>query len=314
MKVSSAVRLLPVAAAAGLVLAACGGDGDEATASSGPSVVASFYPLHYVAERVAGPDAAVENLTPPGAEAHDLELTGQQVGRIADADLVVYLSGFQPALDEAISQNAVDSSLDVAGTVRLIEAGDEEHAHEPGEEDDDHGDLDGDPHVWLDPDNMVAIAEAVTDQLSDLDPDSAGAFQQRADELVADLADLDEEYTAGLADCERRVFVTSHAAFGYLADRYDLEMVGISGLDPEAEPSPARLAEVQHAVEDAGVTTVFYERLVSPAVAESLAADLGIETAVLDPIEGLTDETEDEDYLSLMRANLAALTEANGCA
>src|SRR5829696_3262965 len=264
----------PSVAVLALVVAGCGND-DTASPSHGPTVLASFYPLAYVAERVAAPDGIVENLTQPGVEPHDLELTGQQVGSIADADLVLYLHGFQPAVDEAVEQNAHDHSLDVAETVDLLPAAEEE-SHE--DEDGDHGDVESDPHVWLDPDNLAAISQAV-----------------------------DEEFDTGLAQCERRVFVTSHEAFGYLADRYDLEQVGISGLSPDAEPSPARLAEVQEVVRAEGVTTIFYETLVSPKVAETMAEDLDLATAVLDPIEGLSDDTAEEDYLTQMRANLDAL-------
>lgn len=313
-------------AAAGLVVAGCGSDdAGGAAGGDGAAVLAAFYPLAYATEWVAGPDAMVTNLTQPGVDAHDLELTGQQVGQIADADLVVYLRGFQPAVDEAIAQNAADRSVDVTELLHLLDDDhghddthddDDDHAHDDDEAGDghDHGDLDGDPHVWLDPTNLAAIAEAVADRLGELLPDQAEQFHDRAHELEEELAELDTEYRDGLASCERRVFVTSHAAFGYLAQRYDLEMVGIAGIDPDAEPSPSRLAEVQHVVQDEGITTIFYERLVSPAVAQSLADDLGVSAAVLDPIEGLTDETADEDYFSLMRANLDALREANGCA
>jgi zinc transport system substrate-binding protein len=335
MTISSRGRAVPaLAAVAGLVVAGCGADDTGGAAGrDGAAVLAAFYPLAYATERVAGPDATVENLTQPGVDAHDLELTGQQVGQIADADLVVYLRGFQPAVDEAIAQNAADRSVDVSELLHLLDDDhghdeahdddddhahddDDDHAHDDDEADDghDHGDLDGDPHVWLDPTNMAVITEAVADRLGELLPDQAEQFHDRAHALEEELAELDTEYRDGLASCERRVFVTSHAAFGYLAQRYDLEMVGIAGIDPDAEPSPARLAEVQHVVQDEGITTIFYERLVSPAVAQSLADDLGVSAAVLDPIEGLTDETADEDYFSLMRANLDALREANGCA
>lgn len=321
-------RMLVVPAVAALTLAACGGS--DSGASSGPTVVASFYPLAFVAEQVAGDHAQVENLTQPGAESHDLELTGQQVGEVSDADLILFLHGFQPSVDAAVEQNAQERALEVSELVELIpdqegaehaeeehaeEAG-EEHAEEPAEEHEehDHGDLEGDPHIWLDPANMQAIATAVADRLAEVDPDNAEAYQANADTLSSELDTLDQEFETGLAQCERTVFVTSHQAFGYLADRYGLEQVGIAGMEPDAEPSPERLAEVHQVVQDEGVTTIFYERLVSPKVAETLATDLGVQTAVLDPIEGLTDDTSDEDYLTLMRANLAALQEANGCA
>jgi zinc transport system substrate-binding protein len=334
-------------AAAGLVLAGCGSNDDatpEASGESGangdgPVVLATFYPLAFIAEQVAGPDASVHNLTQPGVDAHDIELTGQQVGQIADADLVIYLHGFQPAVDEAIAQNAAEQAIDVMDFIDVLDDDGDSHAHEDAHQDeddhaheneDDHGheedhghededdhdhahDLEGDPHIWQDPTNMAVLAEAIADALSDLDSDRAGDYHDRAHALADELDELDTEYQTRLATCERNVFVTSHAAFGYLAERYGLDMVGIASINPDAEPSPARLAEVQQVVQDEGLTTIFYERLVSPAVAEALANDVGVETAVLDPIEGLTDETADEDYFSLMRANLDALEEANGC-
>jgi zinc transport system substrate-binding protein len=318
MKLTPCSAGLAALATTGLVLAGCGTDGSSAAAGDGPDVLAAFYPLAFVAEQVAGPDASVTNLTQPGVEAHDLELTGQQVGRIASADLIVYLDGFQPAVDEAVNQNAEGAALNVTDSLTLLEGGEDDADEDEGHADEDdghgHGDLSEDPHVWLDPTNMAAIAEAVADQLAKIAPEHADAFHDRAQELSGEFETLDEEYRDRLASCERRVFVTSHAAFGYLAHRYDLEMVGIAGVDPEAEPSPARLADVQGVVQDEGVTTIFYERLVSPDVAEALANDVGVDTGVLDPIEGLTDETADEDYFSLMRANLDALEEANGCA
>ncbi len=320
----AAAAALSTVALAGLALTACGSDDDPvAGGGDGPVVAASFYPLAFVTERVAGDHATVENLTQAGGEPHDLELTARQVGEITDADLVVYLAGFQPSVDEAVEQNAEDRAVDVAGLVELLDNPEDEHGDEHGDDHEgeseeeheghDHGDLAGDPHIWLDPTNLEPIADAVADRLAEADPGNADDYRANAEALSADLETLDQEYEAGLARCTQRVIVVAHEAFGYLAHRYDLEQVGISGIDPEAEPSPERLAEVHDVVQAEGVTTIFYERLVSPDVAETLASDLGIEAAVLDPIEGLTDDTADQDYFSLMRANLETLRTANGC-
>lgn len=282
-----------VATVALLALAGCGaGTGSAAEAGDDVRVVAAFYPFAYVAERVAGDDAAVENLTAPGAEPHDLELSPQQVAAISESTVVVYERGFQPAVDEAVDQNAPGAVVEVTDVVQPLA---------------------GDPHIWQDPTRLTAVADAVAEALAGADGEHAEAYRERAAQLGSELQALDEDFRRGLADCDRRTFVTSHAAFGYLAERYDLEMVSISGLSPESEPSPARLAQVQQVAADEGVTTIFYETLVSPDVAEALAGDLGLQTAVMDPIEGLTDATADEDYFSLMRANLAALRDANGC-
>ena len=158
---------------------------------------------------------------------------------------------------------------------------------------------------------MPAVADAVADALSEIDPDGAATYRANADALSQRFTDLDETYAAGLASCERRVVVVSHEAFGYLAQRYDLEQVGISGIDPDTEPSPARLREVGELVRDEGVTTIFFETLVSPKVAQTLAGDLGVTTAVLDPIEGLADDTK--DYFTIAEDNLDALRVALSC-
>jgi zinc transport system substrate-binding protein len=287
-------------------VAACGGP--SANASSGPTVVASFYPYAFVAERVAGDHATVTNLTAPGLEPHDLELTPQQVADIEDATVVIYEKGFQPAVDEAVDQNAQGLTLDTTSVVPLEDTGAPAEPNDPGEPA-----LTGDPHVWLDPIRLASITEAVASELARVDPAHAAAYRANADKLVARLHALDRSYRAGLADCERTQFVTSHAAFGYLAQRYGLQMIAISGLSPDAEPSPERLSELAGLVRQDGITTIFSEVLASPALADTLAREVGVKTAVLDPIEGLPDADSQQNYLTIMRANLAALRQANGC-
>lgn len=304
------------AAAAVLVLSACssggsGGSGD----SGGVQVLASFYPLQYVAEQVGGDLVSVESLTPPGAEPHDLELSPAQVDQVGRADLVVYLSQFQAAVDDAVEANPPGHVVDAAQDTELhasehTEDGEEHADDEHGEDEHDHGSLD--PHFWLDPSRLPAVADDVAAQLGELDPDHADEFEANARTFAQAMTDLDDEYAAGLATCESRTIVTTHEAFSYLADRYDLEQVGISGIDPEGEPSPARLAEVGDVVRDEGVTTIFFETLASPKVAETLADELGVQTAVLDPLEGLTDDTQ--DYVSVAKTNLETLRTALSCA
>lgn len=306
-------------------LSGCSAFDDSATSADGVEVAAAFYPLQFVAERVAGDHAEVSNLSAAQGDPHDLELTTKETVQIAESDLVVYEHGFQPAVDEGVDTNATGVGLDIADVVELRPAGEGGHDHDgegeaegghEGEEehaaDDghDHGDLD--PHFWQDPLLMADVGDAVADELAEIDPDHAEDYRANADDLRADLEALDAQYADGLAQCERQTVVVSHDAFGYLG-RYGLEFEPIAGLSPESEPTPADLAHLQEVIRDDGITTVFYESLVSPAIAEQLAADTGAEVAVLDPVEGLTDQTADEDYLSLMEANLAALEEANGC-
>ncbi len=262
------------------LLTACG----STSASTGKkSVVAAFYPLAYAAERIGGPSLDVENLTPVGAEPHDIELTPRTVGRIVDADVVLYLGhGFQPAVSEAASQTH-GRAVDLLEGLPL-------HP--------------GDPHVWLDPVLFTKVVQRI------------GAVLGRSPRaLVADLRRLDRQYRIGLRHCARRTFVTSHEAFGYLARRYGLRQSAITGLTPESEPSPKQLARAVEEVRRTGSTTVFFERLVSARVAETVARETGARTAVLDPIEGLTDEGEGQGqtYFTLMQHNLLELRDALGC-
>jgi zinc transport system substrate-binding protein len=278
------IVLVLLAAAA---LAGCGGSG------SASQVVVAFYPLAFAAQTVGGPGLRVRNLTPTGAEPHDIELTPSEVAAVQKAHLVLYLShGFQPALEEAV-RGAQGKHIDVLQGLNL-RAGVGDEAGKT------------DPHVWLDP---VLYSRIVTRIGAALGRPKAAAA------LDAKLAILDREYRAGLRDCARRTFVTSHAAFGYLAARYGLHQVAITGLDPEAEPSAQRLASLAQLVRRLGTRTVFFERLVSPKLAETVAREAGAKTAVLDPIEGLTpaESSGGATYLSLMRQNLRELRTTLRC-
>lgn len=267
-------------------LAACGGDSSR----DGEQVVAAFYPLAFAAERIAGDEVEVHNLTPPGTEPHDVELSARDVQRVRDAAVVLYLgSGFQPALEDAL-EGASGDAVDLLAGERGEHAGEET----------------ADPHVWLDPVRFARMAQRIGRALDRAEP---------ADALAAEARALDREFRDGLRVCERRELVTSHAAFGYLADRYDLREVSITGISPEAEPTPRELEHVVDEVRESRATTVFFETLVSPRLAKTVARETGARTAVLNPIEGLTeDEIEaGEDYFSVMRANLAALRAALEC-
>jgi zinc transport system substrate-binding protein len=271
------------------VAVGCGGSSD---AAGRPTVVASFYPLAWVAERVAAPETHVVDLTPAGTEPHDLELTPRDLETLQDADLVLYLGhGFQPAVEKAVESRS-GPSLDLLATQKLRPGGEEGAS--------------ADPHVWLDPSRLARIATAVGAALH---------RRQAAQEVAGDLRTLDREYRHGLADCRRREIVTSHAAFGYLADRYGLRQVALTGLSPEVEPGPRDVERLVEEVRRTGATTVFSETLVSSRLADTIAREAGAATGVLDPIEGLTKDEVDagEDYASRMRWNLATLRKALGC-
>lgn len=331
------VPIIAGVAMAGL-LAACGG-GPSRDPGGPLQVVAGFYPLAEAAAAVGGPDVTVTNLTPAGAEAHDLELSPSQVDLVLDADLVVLLgSGFQPALEAGVERRegptlellpeaepgGTRSEEDEGPEEPHDEEGPEEEAHDDDEEkgDDDGKDEHGhdagkgaDPHVWLDPREFAEMAVEIGAALSDLRPEKAAAIRGRASEFAERLGDLHSEFERGLKDCERRTIVTTHAAFGHLAEAYDLQQEAISGLDPSAEPDPERLAELVDHLSESQATTVFVEPLASAAAAEVLTRETGVTTQQLDPLETLTAEKIDSgaDYFSVMRANLAALRLGLGC-
>ncbi len=309
--VALAALLAVTACSAPSAPAASGG----ATATDGPVIVVASYPLEYLASRLA-PDAQVTNLVQAGAEPHDLELSAQQVQSVATANLVVYEKGFQPAVDDAISATTPAAAVDVSQGIDMVPLADEGDEHHGDEGADNHAEAPGqlDPHIWLDPERYAQMGATIAAALEEAFPATADATKANLTSLTNDLDALDQRFHDGLATCDRQAFVTTHAAFGYLASRYSLTQVAIDGLDPESEPSAARLAEVHQLAKEYGVTTIFYETLVPRTVAEQVAHDLNLKTDVLDPLEGITPDSRGTDYLSVMDANLTALRTANGCA
>jgi len=301
---------LLIAGAAMLASAVACSRGPAGRSDGKIAIVAAFYPLRFVADQVGGDAVAVTDLAKPGAEPHDLELEPHQVRQLADAALVVYLKGFQPAVDEGVAQNAAGRAFDVAAVEPLLDPPVLDRV--PGAEPEPVAAGGKDPHVWLDPSRLATIGDRLADRLGAVDPPRAQRYRDGAAALRQRLGVLGEEYTAGLRTCTRREIVTSHAAFGYLADRFGLTQIAINGLVPEAEPSPQRLAAVADLARRHHATTIFFETLVSPKVAESLAREVGATTAVLNPIEGLEPGSGD-DYFSVMRTNLATLRTALGC-
>ena len=258
-------------------------------------VVGAFYPLAWAAKEVAGPDATVEDLTTPGVEPHDLELTVRQTAAVSAADVVLYEKGFQPSVDSAVKENAQDT-LEVGSVVDL-----------------ERSDDGVDPHFWHDPARMADYADAIGDKLANVDPAHAQGYRSRAAALRARLGRLDHDYATGLRTCRVTRMVVSHDAFGYLS-KYGLRVQGIAGLSPDAEPSARHIRELQDLIRSDGITTVFSETLASPKLAESLARDLALRSQVLDPIEGVQEDAPSgTDYLSLMRGNLKRLERANSC-
>jgi zinc transport system substrate-binding protein len=297
-----------------LLGAACGDTADgEAPGGGTLSVIGTFYPLYEVASQVGGGIVEAANLTPAGVEPHDVELNSRQVDSLLDADLVLYLgSGFQPAVEQVL-ESRDGPSVDLLAGMPVMEGSLEDEEHEAGHEEEEGEAVD--PHVWLDPVIMAEIVDQVAAELSALDSAHADEYVANAAAYRDTLTALDHTYESTLADCERDIMVTTHAAFGYLAKRYGLRQESLTGLSPEAEPNPQRFAELADLVQREDVTTVFSEELVPADLAEALAREAGVATAVLSPIEGLTADEQDSGatYLSVMEENLAALSKALGC-
>ncbi|MCM2388527.1 metal ABC transporter substrate-binding protein [Streptomyces albipurpureus] len=312
-------RLIRTTAAAGAVtlglvaVSGCSssdaGDGKE---NGRLKVVASFYPMEFLAERIGGDHVSVSTLTKPGVEPHDLELKPRQTAELGEAGLILYLKGIQPAVDKAIAQSEAEHKIDAATLTKLeSHQGDDHEGH--GEEGHDHeSEAGGDPHIWLDPAKYAEVAQGVGSALTKADPDNSAAYQKNTDALVGELNRLDASYRQGLRTTATKTFITTHASFGYLAERYGLDQEGVSGVNPESEPSPARIKELRAIAAKEKVTTVFFETLASDRTAKTLADDTGLRTDVLDPLEGITDKSKGDDYIAVMESNLTALKKALG--
>ncbi len=289
-------RVLAIAATATVTLSACSSANDSATttpaASSTVSVATSHYPVQFLVERVGGNLVTTESMTSPGTEPHDVELTPQQIGEVQQADAVFYIGGFQPAIDDAVPE-ARGEVVNLADGLAVRDQGGSP-----------------DPHVWLSPVLMQQMAATVAETLSTADPENASTYESNAKALEDELGTLNTEWTTGTGQCAIPTMVVSHEAFGYLADQYGFEQKGIAGLSPETEPSAAAIAELAKFVADNGITTVYTETLVDPAVAETVASEAGVTTATLDPLEG---QPTDGDYFSAMRANLDTMRTGQDC-
>ncbi|MFD6332105.1 metal ABC transporter substrate-binding protein [Streptomyces niveus] len=325
-------RLIPTAALAGsltlglVALSACSPSDAADDAGGGKSggklaVVTSFYPMQYLAEEIGGSHVDVSTLTKPGVEPHDLELGTRQAAQLGEADYILYLKGIQPAVDEAITAAGVKNTVDAASLTTLEkhgaevghDHGDEHAGEEHAEEDHAHeGEAGTDPHIWLDPVKYAEVAKGVGASLEKADPDNAAAYRKNTTTVVERLTALDSAFEQGLADTSTKTFITTHSAFGYLAERYGLTQESIAGISPESEPSPARIKELRTIAAKDKVGTVFFETLVSDKTAKTVAADSGLKTDVLDPIEGITDKSKGADYVEVMESNLAALEKALG--
>lgn len=308
-------HLIPtVAVAAALAgLSACSTDSAAAGDTGKFDVVASFYPMAFLAEQIGGDHVSVTSLTEPGQEPHDLEISAKQTAQLQESDAVLYLKNLQPSVDDAVSQSEIKTKIDASSLTELEKHGNEVGGHAAEHDDHANGELKGlDPHIWLDPVRYAQVAEGVGKAFEKADPDHAADYKARTAALVKRLDALNTEFETGLRNTDTKVFVTTHAAFGYLAERYGLTEEAINGLDPESEPSADRVKDLEKMAKADGVTTVFYETLVSDKTAKTIASDAGLKTDVLDPIEGITAKSRGKDYFAVQEANLKALQSALG--
>jgi zinc transport system substrate-binding protein len=294
-------------------LSACSTDSAAAGNTDKYDVVASFYPLAFLAQEIGGDHVNVTDLTKPGQEPHDLEISAKQTAQLQESDAVLYLKNLQPSVDDAVNQSEIKTKIDASSLTELEKHGNEVGGH--AAEHDDHADKEPaglDPHIWLDPVRYAQVAQGVGKAFEKADPDHAADYKKNTAALVTKLNALNTRFKDGLTNTRTKVFITTHAAFGYLAERYGLTEEAISGLDPESEPSANRVKNLERMAKADGVSTVFYETLVSDKTAKTIAADSHLRTDVLDPIEGITSKSKGDDYFQVMESNLKALRTALG--
>jgi zinc transport system substrate-binding protein len=297
-----------------LILAGCSNAAEDSQPASEslPSIVTGSFAVAWLASSISDGCAVVTDLAPSGGDAHDLELTASQTASILDADLVIPVDGLQPAFD-AVAESKSSGVFDILDLLDPLTA--EDHADEDGHA--DHADEDGhadhgllDPHFWLDPKRVSDAAGFLGAEISKLSADCATKVEVTVPAVQAQLEDLTQEFETSLATCSSRTIVVSHEAFGYLADAFNLEQIGVAGLDPEGEPSAARLKEVIDLANSLGVSAVFTESTVNPDVAQTLADALEVGILTLDPLEIAS---VSKDYISLMQTNLEALRSGLNC-
>ncbi|OGY32327.1 MAG: hypothetical protein A3C02_04270 [Candidatus Andersenbacteria bacterium RIFCSPHIGHO2_02_FULL_45_11] len=278
-------------------------------------VTASFYPLAHFAQQVGGDLVSVTNMTPSGSEPHDFDPSPRDVAELTSSKLFIYNGGgLEPWVPRVLPDLQKAQIAIVNATQGLDLLTGEEHEGEEGAEDEHEGE-ELDPHVWLSPKLAQQQVRAIEKGLIAADVSNAAVYTTNADAYITELEALDADFKLGTAQCNRRELVTSHAAFAYLAKRYGLTMVPIAGLSPDEEPSPARLAEISNFVREHGVTHIFFETLVSPALSQTIAHETGAKTLTLHTLEGLTDEevSQGKSYISVQRENLAAIRTALDC-
>lgn len=311
MNKSLKLALLSLTGAA--LLAACGQENSEADAGKDGDkleIATTIYPVYAFTKEIVGDTANVSLMVPAGTEAHDYEPSAKQIAELNESDALVYhnenMETWIPTAESSINEevNIVKGTENMV----LLPGSDHEHDHSHSEGHEGHS-HDYDPHTWVSPHRAKMEVASITEQLSELYPDMADEFKANADAYIEELTELDHLYTEAFEHASRQDFVTSHTAFTYLAVDYGLNQIGIAGLTPEEEPSAARLAELANFVKENDIQYIYYEETGSDSMAKTLAEEAGVEMAVLNPLESLSQEAMDEgaDYISVMKDNLTAL-------
>ncbi len=315
MKLTSRHGLLLLGSLATLSLTACSGNEAETTANS-IVIAASFYPIEEIVSNLSGGTIGVVGLTPPGAGAHDLELTSEQLTELEDSDVLFYLGdGFQPGIEKVMT--SLPKSVQVVDLLERITVRDIVPQLEglEGETDGESLESGKDPHVWLDPANMIIMANHVHDVLQDIQGIDKNSLDSSLNTYLADLTKLGSEFDDGLKQCESNVIVTSHRAFEYLAARTNLQQVAIAGVNPDSEPSTKSMQEIAKFAQANRVSTIFFETLLPEDLARTIANEIGAKTDLLDPIEGFSQDDLDAgmNYIVAQRANLERLRAGLNC-
>lgn len=268
-------------------------------------VVASFYPLYFFASSIGGDKAQVTNVVPAGAEPHDFEPTAKDLAKMENSRLIILNGGGLEAWQDNIQKNINSKNT------QIVVAGEGLTTQKVSE----NGQTGIDPHVWLSPVLAQEMIDKITQGFAEVDPANQAYYKTNADALKNKLMELDAQYRQGLNNCAKKDIITSHAAFGYIAATYGLNQVPIAGLSPDAEPSPSELVNIAKFAKDNNVKYIFFESLASPKLAETLAREVGAQTLVLNPLEGLSadDLAQGKNYLTLMQDNLANLQTALQC-
>ncbi|MEK5189370.1 metal ABC transporter substrate-binding protein [Enterococcus sp. FSL R5-0957] len=296
-----------------LLFAACGNTNKEADKKEDLTIVTTFYPMYDFTKEIVGDEGNVKLLIPAGTEPHDFEPSAKERAEISDADVFVYNSSDMEFFVDSL-KDSVDSKqtlmIEAAKGIDRLES-QEADEHEESEEGHGHS-HEYDPHVWLDPVLAIKEVRTIAEELGKKYPDKKETFTKNADAYIKKLEALDQKYSDELKDATNRTFVTQHAAFAYLANQYDLKQVAISGVSPDQEPTPSRLAELKEFVKKNNIKVIYFEENASSKVAETLSNETGVKLEVLNPLESLTNEQikAGENYISVMEKNLEALKES----